>query len=358
MSELNAPVDETVDVDLNDAVAEAFAPEAEETDAPEAPDADTDAPEQAEPVAERDAVSDPTPAPEPPEPFTFKAFKQDYEVPGLAFDKAKNAIVVQDARGLDRLKQMLSHGREWEARGRQELVQLRKEVQTLQTQPHAELEHAKAYMDEWNRLMQLDDQSFLEMALALKQQHPLLQAKAERAYAERLIEQQRQMAQPPEPDVDVIVEQAQAGAAELVQQMLANQPWASPDVAAELTEYLSDPRVLDQYVARALRDLPDQGISKGQYVADWDRARELAEKLAKPYRTAHERTATVQQQAAQTTKIAQQNAAKLAQAKPVPAKAAPSPSRPVSPTRPMSTEEIRRKIDADMDRTWRDTIRR
>lgn len=324
------------------------APEAEAADATEA-----DAPADGDVVAEAapEAASEPAPA---PEPFTFKAFKQDYEVPGLLFDKATNSIRVEDPRGLDRLKQMLSHGREWEARGRQELVSLRKEVETLKTQPHYEVESAKTYMSEMERAMNMPREDALALFAAMYDQYPLMQAKAERAYAERLIEHQRMASAPPEPDVEVIVEQAQAGAAELVQQMLADQPWANPDVAAELTEFLQDPRTLDQYVARATRDIPDMGIRAGQYVADWDRARELADKLAKPYRTAHERTATVQQQAAQMTKTAQQNAARLAQAAPVKkAAAAPSPKPAAAAPKPSSRSELM----ADVWSTWKEVNR-
>jgi len=323
----------------------------EPVDAPEDDAPDAEAAPEGEVVAEADPVSAPEPAPEP-EPFTFKAFKQDYEVPGLKFDKATNSIRVDDPRGLDRLKQMLSHGREWEARGRQELVTLRKENETLKTQPHYEVESAKTYMGEMERAMQMPREDALQLFAAMYDQYPLMQARAERAYAERLIEHQRMASAPPEPDVDVIAEQAQAGAAELVQQMLQDQPWASPDVAAEITEYLQDPRTLDQYVARATRDLPELGIRAGQYVADWDRARELADRLAKPYRSAHERTATVQKQAAQTTKIAQQNAARLAQSAPV-KKPVAAPAKTAPREKPATRSDLMR----DVWDTWKDVQR-
>jgi hypothetical protein len=65
----------------------------------------------------------------------------------------------------------------------------------------------------------------------------------------------------------------------------------------------------------------------------------------------------VQKTAVQTTKIAAQNAATLAQAKPMaPKRAAPPTPRP--DTRPMSSAEVRAKIDADMDRAWREHTRR
>lgn len=344
---------ETVDVTEEDLAI--LTDDAPETDAPEAVTDDAPADDaDAAPEAVAEAATEPPsePAPEP-EPFTFKAFKQDYEVPGLKFDKATNSIRVDDPRGLERLKQMLSHGREWEARGRQELVQLRKENDTLKTQPHYEVESAKTYMAEMEKAMNLPREDALALFAAMYDQYPLMQAKAERAYAERLIEHQRMASAPPEPDVETVVQEAQAGAAELVQQMLANQPWANPDVATELTEYLSDPRTLDQYVARATRDMPELGIRAGQYVADWDRARELAERLAKPYRTAHERTATVQQQAAQTTKIAQQNAARLAQSAPAKKAVAAPPAKTPPREKPASRSELM----ADVWSTWKDVQR-
>lgn len=356
MSE-NAPVLDTVDVteELDATMAELDAPETD--DAPEA-DPQDDASDEPEAVAEgadAEPVTDTPPEPvAAPEPFTFKAFKQDYEVPGLLFDKAKNAIVVDDPRGLDRLRQMLSHGREWEARGRQELVTLRKENETLKTQPHYEVESAKTYMAEMERAMNLPRDEAVALFAAMYDQYPLMQAKAERAYAERLIQHQQQLSAPTEPDIEQVAEEARTGASELIQQMLGHQPWASPDVLAELTEYLHDPRTLDQYVARATRDLPEHGIRAGQYVADWDRARELVDRMTKPYRTAHERTATVTQQAAQLTKTAQQNTAKLAQAKPVAGKrpAAPPPSRDAA-KRPQSRAELM----SDVWATWKDVNR-
>ena len=150
---LNAPEMDSVDVDVESVMAEAMTETAAESapvetdDTVEASDAPVEAAEDA--GEGEDAPTAPEAVAEPPaelEPFTFKAFKQDYEVPGLRFDKAKNAIVVEDPRGLDRLRQMLSHGREWEARGRQELVQLRKENTLLREQPVAEIEQAKAYL--------------------------------------------------------------------------------------------------------------------------------------------------------------------------------------------------------------------
>lgn len=342
--DVSAPVEETVD----ELEPQSTGLEPVEAIAPDEGDETGEAP------AEVVDTTPPADAPPPPEPFTFKAFKQDYEVPGLAFDRATNAIVVQDPRGLDRLRQMLSHGREWEARGRQELVQLKRENETLRSQPHAELEHAKAYLAEFDALMGLDDESFLQRALLLKQQYPLLQAKAERAYAERVREQAAQMSRPPEPDVEVVMSEAQQGAQALVQELLQDQPWATPEIAAELTEYLQEPASLNQWIVRANRDLPEYGLRAGQYAADWDTARKLADRLLNPYRRAHDQvrtqTATVQQRAAETTKVARQNAAVLAQAKPA---AKPAPKTTPTPP-PASAASSRSALMKDVWKTWQE----
>ena len=357
---LNAPETDSVDVDMETALAEAFAPEPDPaatetpTEAPDAPvEASEDAPEGDDTPEAPDA---PTEAPAVElEPFTFKAFKQDYEVPGLRFDKAKNAIVVEDARGLDRLRQMLSHGREWEARGRQELVQLRKENQLLQQQPVAEIEQAKAYLAEIQTLMEMPVEELAEWVMTARQHWPVMQAKAERQYAERLMEQARAAQQPPEPDVEQVVEEAQQGAAALVSELLTNQAWANPEIAAEITEFLSDPRTMDQWVLRANRDLPDMGIRAGQYVANWDAAREIVDRMTKPYRRAHEQTATVQQRAAQTTKVAQQNAAALASAKkPAPK---PAPTAAKASTAPTDRPQSRAELMSEVWSVWKDQQR-
>ena len=355
--DVETPVDETVDVDamMQDAMSET---------AEEVVTDDTDAPDEAAPEAESDepaealAAPDPesVPAEEPLAPFAFNAFKQSYEVPGLKFDAKRNAIVAESPQALDRLKQMLSHGREWEARGRQELVAIRRENETLRSQPHPEIEHAKTFMGEFDALMKMEPEQAVNLFAQLYQNYPLMQAKAERAYAERVMEQATRAQQPPEPEPEVIVEQAQAGAAELVQQMLQDQPWANPDALADITQYLQDPRTLDQYVLRATRDMPEHGIRAGQYVADWDRARELAEKFMHPYRRAHEQTATVQKTAAQSTKIAQQNAASLATAKPKARPVAPA-AKPLTAPAPKLPSDQRSELMRDVWAKWKDTQR-
>jgi len=333
-------------------------------DAP-APAPEADAPADTEEAPHAEAAETPAEAPEEApddatlEPFTFNAFRQAYEVPGLAFDKARHAIVAETPQALDRLRQMLSLGREWEARGRQELVQLRQELKRVQDTPNAEIEQARVFMEQMRHFMTAPEEELAEFILNARTEWPKLEAKAERAYAERLMEQARQATQPPEPDVELVVDEARQGASALVQELLQDQPWANPEIAAELAEYLQDVRTLDQWVMRATRDLPEMGIRAGQYVANWDAARELADRMLKPYRRAFEQTATVQQRAAQTTRIAAQNANALATAKKpmgTPAKAPPAaPRRDVamSGTRSQSRAELMSEVWA----VWKDQQR-
>ena len=351
--ETETPADDAVDVSplMQDAMQDAMQEVAAEADAP-ALDAGDDTAE-SEAADGEGATAPPVETTPSYEPFTFRAFKQEYEVPGLAFDRRTNAIVAETPQALERVKQMLAQGREWEARGRQELVQLRKENAALREQPVAELEHAKVYLQEFQRLMDMPVEELAQWLMEARTQWPVMQAKAERAYAERLMSQAQAAAAPPEPDVEMVVEQANAGAEGLVQELLQGQPWAHPDIAAEVTEYLQDPRVMDQWVLRAKRDMPEIGVRAGQYVADWDTARAMVDRLLNPYRRAHAQTATVQQRAAQTTKIAQQNAARLAQSAPVKkAPAAPS-TKPAAPVKPASRSELM----ADVWQTWKEVNR-
>ena len=114
-------------------------------------------------------------------------------------------LTVQDDRGLERMKQLLSHGREWEARGRQELVALRKESQQLREQPHAEIEQAKVYMQEFEAMMTMEPEQLWQFISEARTNYPLMQAKAERAYAERLMDQARTANAPPEPPSPMMV---------------------------------------------------------------------------------------------------------------------------------------------------------
>ena len=343
-----APVEDTVDeMDLD--VTAALGSDAE-LQPPTPDDAPDDAPE---------SVPSPDEGPEaaavepdvPPEPFAFNAFKQRQEMPGLVWDAKAKRITVQDDRGLERMKQLLSHGREWEARGRQELIALRKESQQLREQPHAEIEQAKVYMQEFEAMMQMEPEQLWAFISEARTNYPLMQAKAERAYAERLMEQARTANAPPEPDVELIAEQATSGAAELVQELLQDQSWASPQLAAKVSAYLSDPRTMDQWVLRATRDLPDQGLRAGQYVANWDRARELVAEYTEPYRDAHGQRTAAAKDLQTTQSAAHRNAASLSRAKPSAASPAAKASPPAS-SRPRPQDVVRdaMKVWSEMNR--------
>lgn len=350
MTMATTPVDDTVDDDSpeTDAISAAVDASFEEgDDAPE--DTPDEAPESVpSPDEGPEAVA--AVAPDPVEPFSFNAFKQRNEMPGLTWNPATKSIQVQDERGLERMKQLLSHGREWEARGRQELVALRKESQQLREQPHAEIEGAKVYMAEFEALMQMEPEQAWAFLQEARANYPLIQAKAERAYAERLMDQARTANAPPEPDVEMIVEQAQSGAAELVQELLQDQSWATPQLSAKVSAYLSDPRVLDQWVLRATRDLPDQGLRAGQYVANWDRARELVAEYTEPYRDAHGQRTAAARQLQTTQTAAKTNAAALSRAKPAPTPARPSRS-------PDNGQFVKPDIVGDSMKAWADMTR-
>jgi hypothetical protein len=349
MSEGIAPVlDETVDEIELDADA-ALGGDAE-LQAPDTDDAPDDAPESVpSPDEGPEAVADAVPD-VPPEPFAFNAFKQRQEVPGLVWNPQTKSITVQDDRGLERVKQLLSSGREWEMRGRQELLSLKKEAQSLREQPHAEIEQAKVYMQEFEAMMQMEPEQLWQFISEARTNYPLMQAKAERAYAERLMEQARTANAPPEPDVELIAEQAQSGAAELVQEILQDQTWATPQLSAKVSAYLSDPRVMDQWVLRARRDIPEQGLRAGQYVANWDKARELVAEYTEPYRDAHGQRTAAAKDLQTTQSAAQRNAASLSRAKP---SAAPAPAKPAATgTRPRPQDVVK-----DAMQVWREMNR-
>ena len=347
MSEGIPPVEDTVDeIDLD--VDAALGSDAE-LQTPTTDDAPDDAPESVpSPDEGPEAVAEPV---APPEPFAFNAFKQRQEMPGLVWDPKSKSITVQDDRGLERMKQLLSHGREWEARGRQELLALRKESQQLREQPHAEIEQAKVYMQEFEAMMQMEPEQLWQFISEARTNYPLMQAKAERAYAERLMDQARTANAPPEPDVELIAEQAQSGAAELVQEILQDQTWATPQLSAKVSAYLSDPRIMDQWVLRARRDLPDQGLRAGQYVANWDRARELVAEYTAPYRDAHGQRTAAARDLQTTQSAAQRNAASLSRAK-SPAASAPAKSSP--PTAPRQRPQ---DVVSDAMKVWREMNR-
>jgi hypothetical protein len=148
----------------------------------------------------------------------------------------------------------------------------------------------------------------------------------------------------------MVVEQAQSGAAELTQELLQDQPWATPQLSAKVSQYLSEPRTLDQWVLRATRDLPEQGLRKGQYVADWDRARALVDQYVEPYRDAHGQRTQAARQLQTTQTVAKSNAAALSRAKP----ATPASSRPRSPD---NGQFVKPDILGDSMKAWAEMTR-
>lgn len=357
------PVDDTVDIDPApsglDAIADAINSGGAPT--PDAPDdaPTADAPSDAEgPEAAAAPEPAPDPEPDPIEPFAFNAFKQRYEVPGLTFNPRTGTIQAESPQALERVKQLLSRGREWEAEGRYELKKLQAANHQLKAQPHEEIEKARVYLDEWNTLMQMSEEQLFQFLTTARGEWPKIEARAERAYAEKLYQQAQAAQQPPEPDVEQVVEHASHGAAELVQEFLHDQPWATPEMAASLTQFLNERRNMDHWVARATRDIPEQGLRKGQYVALWDDARQMLIDRTQPYRDAHAQYATRQTAAAQqiqkTQTVAHQNAKALALVKGTkPASVAPRP--PTSS--PPPTRETRQDIIAEAFGTWREMKR-
>lgn len=294
-----------------------------------------------------------TPADTPardPFPFAFKAENQWRAVPGTQWDAERGTITVQSVEALEQLQKYLGMGFKYEQVTKPELFQLRRQVTQLQQQASVEVEQAKNYLGEWKRMMELPEEELLAFVLGARQEWPRIEARAERAVAERLLEQARAAQAPPEPDVEAIVEEARTGAAQLVQEALQGQPWATPDVRRELVEYLQDVQQMDQWVLRAARDLPEMGVRQGQYVANWDTARAMLDRLTAGYRRAYGQLAQQQQQQAArvqaTSRVAAANAAAVAQAStgraPArgPAKAAPAPARRPSPAKPQTKNDI------------------
>lgn len=298
------------------------------------------APEGAAPEATAGAIAtgNATPAASAPEPFpfAFKAENQWRAVPGTTWDPQRGTITVGSVEALEQLQKYLGMGFKYEAVTKPELFALRRQVGQLQQQASAEVEQAKVYLAEWKRMMEMPEEELAAFVLAARQEWPRIEARAERAVAERLLEQARAAQAPPEPDVESIVEEARTGAAQLVQEALHGQPWATPEVARELVEYLQDVQQMDQWVLRAARDFPEMGVRAGQYVANWDTARAMLDRLTAGYRRAYGQLAQQQQQQAArvqaTSRVAAANAAAVAQAATGKASTRP-PARAAAPAR-------------------------
>jgi hypothetical protein len=332
--------------DADPAPADAAAAEAAPTGAPGSAPAATDAAQATEAL-----------------PFAFKAENRWNAVPGTTWDPQRGTITVQSREALDHLQKYLGMGFKYEQVTKPELFALRRQVAEMQQQVQPEVEQAKLYLQEWQRLMEMEPEQLAEFIMGARQQWPMIQARAERAVAERMLEQARRAQQPPEPDVETIVEEARSGAAQLVQEILQGQPWASAEVAHELTEYLQDMQQMDQWVLKAQRDFPEMGVRAGQYVANWDVARQMLDRLTAGYRRSYQQVAHQQHQQAarvqQATRVAAANAAAVAQARATPA---PRPAARATPGRPgpsatgtprRSAAETKSDIIAEAFAQWR-----
>lgn len=374
--------DETTDV--QDTLADSATTDVTETDA--VVDADADAVDEGEVPDDANAEDTPPAAEavvvEPvATPFRFKHTRTEdgskrphrpveTELPGLLWDAQRKTLTVQDDASLQRLNQLLAQGRNYELGERQEAErwknesrQLRQQVEQTKADQSADQVAAAEYLAAVNELMGLDPEQLYAWCMEAKTNWPLLQARAERKYAEYLHTQARQPQAMPDVDIDTVVERMQVEVSTVVDQYLKEQPWASPDVIEKLTERLTDRQTMNRYAARANQDLPDIGAKKGQWLIDWDVVNQIADEFTQPYRGAHEKYAAQQQAAAtkvqQTQTIAAQNAKVLAQVKPA-AKPAPAPLRTARAPgeAPLSDAEVRAKIDRDMERIERETFRK
>lgn len=342
-----APVDATED-----------APPAEDGDDPSEPPPEP-------PTPSASAATPPAPTTEPPAPFTVTVHGQQHAIPGLTLDKAANAFRFADDRTFARVQNLLTKGREWETRGRQELHATRRELEATKAARTEREAQAEAYLSEWRKLMELPDEQFLAFAQAARQEWPRVQAQAERAVAEQKLAEAQRLQQPPEPDPESLLEQAQEGAEQFVRRMVAAEPWADPQTQQALVQWMQSPSVLGQFVYRAPQDVPQHGIRQGQWVADWDRARELLVQYANPLVVAYQarQTAAPVAQATGATastgtpRAAQQNARVLATAGrargPAPAPRVPNGSTPPASTR----RDARKALDDDLDRIARDVLK-
>jgi hypothetical protein len=336
----------------------------ESQDAPEADpsaDAPAETPDAAPLTAPADSTPPTTPTPEPAAPFTVTVHGQPHAIPGLQWDASSKSFRVQDDRTFSRVQNLLTKGREWETRGRQELHQTRRELETERSRKTETQAQAEAYLAEWQKLMELPEDQFYAFAQAARQEWPRVQAQAERAVAAQTLAEAQRLQQPPEPDPESIIEHAQDRVSALVQHMLQGQPWADNQTQQALTEWMQSPRVLGQFVFRAPHDSPRDGIRQGQWVADWDVARDVLVQNARQIASAYERA---QRQAAEAARaptsvapVAQQNARVLQTAgKPAAASRVPSGST-TAPAPP--TQNGRPSLDMDeLDRMWQQELKR
>lgn len=353
---MSADLDDVTEPTELDDDASLETPDALDATEPVADDAESLPDDEAAPIEAAGEPPEPVaPAPEPV-PFSVRYRNREQPIDGVRFDPATKSLSFTDDASFDRVQKLLANGVEWTTEGRTKYNHLQNQLKQKDHEVHAELEQAKVYLDQWNQMMTMPEDQLAQMLIEARTQWPLLQAKAERAYAERLMTQAQQAQQPPEMDTDTVVEHAQSEIASHIAAVTKGLPWASAEAQRELTEAMQDVNVLNQIVGRARQDDPENGVRKGQWMIDWDRANALLQRFATPY----ERTASRESEAAKrvqgTQQVAERNAKALAlakpAAKPVAKRPAPNPS-----DRPMTTQEIRAKIDRDMKRKWDDMQR-
>lgn len=361
------PLDETPEIETED--VQGIAETVNET--ADAPDVETDetahdettdsAPTDAEGAEASAATPAPDAAAEPapePVPFAVNVFGEAYQLPGAQFDRASGAIKFADERAFQRTCQLLTKGREFETRGQRTIQALQRDVENAKAAQSSEQLAAAEYLTQWQHMMdpRLTDDEVVQFVLASRPQWGQIEVRAQNAHLQRELERARQApeTQYEEPDHQTLVESAQAGAAELVADLLANEAWATPEARADIVALMQDETLLNQFVYRARQDMPN-GVRRGQWIADWDHAAKLAKSFMTPYQRAHQATASAQTQAAsriQATQNAAKTNARVLATAPSTTKPAARVAAPTTPARPMTTEEVRAKIDRDMDRTW------
>jgi len=304
-----------------------------------APDDEQDGTESAPIAAESATVQPPT-----PQPFGVNVHGQNYAIAGVTFDPAARTLAVADDRTFDRVRQLISKGREYETRGRQELTTAQREVQRVREEVNQETVKSTEYNKVFEQLMTRPIEEVAAMLGEWRTEWPRIQANAQVAYAERMMAQAQQAQQGEAPDVEMVVEQARSGVAEMVEQWLGNQPWASPTSRTELTALMSDVHTLDRFVGRAVRDDPTNGVRAGQYVADWDTARHILEQYARPYVGAHQSSTQAAHRAATTSAVATNNGKALAAA----AAQRPAVAAPKKPATPATNaKSLSKQLDDD-----------
>lgn len=366
------PLDETPEIETPDVqgIAET------EIQSVDAPDVETDetidgAPTDSEGPEASDA-SEPAqaaaPEPEPvvePEPFAVTVRDQAYQLPGVKFDPQNRTLKFEDERAVHRLRQIVKAGREFESQGRHDLARMQHVIEHIKQEKSAEQEAAAEYLAQWQHMMdpRLSDEDVFAFIQQARGQWPQIELQAKTKHLERELERAREAPRNDVPEVDVesIVEEAQAGTAQFVQHTLANESWATADVQRELIGLLQDEGMLSQFVFRARQDIPEQNVRRGQWVADWDRAQALLQKLATPYQRAAQKSAASATQAAQRVKQTQTaattNAKVLATARPAVAAAKAATTSTAAPARPMTRTEHQAHLAKVMENAWAEARR-